>query len=292
MTSESVTSVSSPDRRASEYTIREATDLSELAELARVFQAVFRLSDRAAPPSWMMQDTIKAGGVMVGLWHGDEPVGFSWGFAGIENGVPYLYSSGLGVLPGHRAGGHAVGMKLAQRELALERGYERIAWTFSALRSVNAHLYISRLGALGTKYACDYRGSESHDWETEGGVPLDEFVVDWDLNSERVTSRVAAGLPKVPLDGVRIISECSGDPPSVVLESIQGAEGRDRVCCEVPPDFQMLADHISPLAHDWRAKTRASFAKLLDDGLVLSECLFDSATGRAYYMFERPELVR
>jgi predicted GNAT superfamily acetyltransferase len=274
-----------------EYIIREASDISELAELIKVFQTVFRLEDIATPPVWLTQDTIKAGGLMLGLWHRDTPVGFSYGFAGMENGVPYLYSSGLGVLPEHRSHGHAVSMKLAQREAALQRGYERITWTYSALRSVNAHLYISRLGAVGTKYVVDYRGSHTDDWGTEGGVALDEFAVDWQINSDRVISRIDAGAPRLSLDSIPCISECSGEAPEVVLEAIREPDGLDRVRCEVPPDFQTLADHVSPLAHDWRVKTRSIFPKLFDNGLVLSECVYDRATGRAYYVFERADLV-
>jgi predicted GNAT superfamily acetyltransferase len=184
------------------YVIRPPANIEEYGQIADVYQAVFALRDRANPPAWLLEDTTKVGGLTLGLWDGDKGVGFSYAFAGLDSAGPYLYSSGLGVLPGHRSRGQAYEMKVAQRTLARELGYRRIKWTFSALRSVNAHLYITRLGGVGSAYVFDTRGSFDSDWVTEGGVPLDEFVVEWELDSERVGARVGGAGPGRP-GGVR-----------------------------------------------------------------------------------------
>jgi predicted GNAT superfamily acetyltransferase len=269
-----------------DYVVREPGDIEEFGQLAAVFQAVFCLADRATPPAWLMEDSTKAGGLTLGLWHGDQAVGFSYAFAGLDAGGPYLYSSGLGVLPPHRSQGRAYAMKAAQRELALERGYRRMRWTYSALRSVNAHLYLTRLGGLGGKYIVDTRGSFDSDWVTEGGIPLDEFAVDWDLDSDRVRSRLG-GSRAAGLEAARRISRCSGPARERVLEEIDGGASADRVLCEIPADFQSLVTRAPELARDWRMKTRPAFAQLMEAGYLLTECQLEASCQVPFYVFEK-----
>jgi predicted GNAT superfamily acetyltransferase len=268
-----------------DYVVREPRDIEEFSELAAVFQEVFALSDRAVPPAWLMEDSTKVGGLTLGMWYGDQAVGFSYAFAGVEAGQPYLYSSGLGILAAHRSSGHAFALKVAQRRLALERGYRQLRWTFSALRAVNAHVYITRLGGLAPKYVLDTRGSFDSDWVTEGGVPLDEFAVVWDLESPRVRSRLS-GAPAVDLTGIPCLSHCSGTAPERVLDEAGSPPPSGRVACEVPADFQHLVRHAPALAHDWRAKTRPVFAQLSDAGFVLAECVRDGPSQQSYYLFD------
>lgn len=270
----------------SNYVIRPPANSEEYGQLADVFQAVFALRDRATPPAWLMEDTTKVGGLTLGLWDGDKGVGFSYAIAGFDSAGPYLYSSGLGVLPGHRSRGQAYEMKVAQRTLAREIGYRRIKWTFSALRSVNAHLYLSRLGGVAPEYEFDARGSLDSDWVTEGGVPLDEFIVEWDLDSERVRSRVDGAGAKARQADVYCISRCSGTGPGRMLEEVDIDPTADRVLCEVPADFQYLVNNALDLAMDWRTKTRPAFAALMEQGFALTECFYDREHGPRY-LFER-----
>jgi predicted GNAT superfamily acetyltransferase len=272
-----------------DYVIREPAGIEEYAQVAAVFQQVFSLPDRAVPPAWLMEDSTKAGGLTLGLWHGGQAVGFSYALAGLDGGGPYLYSSGLGVLPAHRSGGRAYALKVAQRALALDHGYRQMRWTYSALRSVNAHLYLTRLGGLASRYVIDTRGSFDSDWVTEGGVPLDEFAVDWDLESGRVRSRLdgAPGAPGAGLDAGPSISRCSGPASERVLNEIDAAPPAGAAVCEIPADFQFLVSRAPDLAHDWRAKTRPVFAQLMDTGFRLTECIRDAGRQRAYYVFEQ-----
>jgi predicted GNAT superfamily acetyltransferase len=107
------------------YVIRPPSNIEEYGQLADVFQAVFALRDRANPPAWLMEDTTKVGGLTLGLWEGDKGVGFSYAFAGLDSAGPYLYSSGLGVLP------HAPSeMKVAESSL---ESLSPDQWTYSTL---------------------------------------------------------------------------------------------------------------------------------------------------------------
>ncbi len=285
----SVMADGTPEGRAggATYEVRPPQGPEEFAQLARVYQVVFRLADRAAPPVWLMEDTTKVGGLTLGLWQGEDAVGVSYAFPGLDAAGPFLYSDGLGVLPEHRARGQAYRVKLAQREHALERGHRRIVWTFSALRSVNAHLYLSRLGALGVKYVPDMRGAMAGDWGTEAGVPFAEFLIDWVLDSERVRARLAGTSSPPSLAGVPIVTRCGGVAPVFVLGDVERLPDSDRIGVEVAPDYQVLVDRNPQLARDWQEKTEPLFAELFDRGHRFTECMRDDATGRVYYLFER-----
>jgi predicted GNAT superfamily acetyltransferase len=271
------------------YLIREPRDLTEFAALAAVFQAVFQMPDSAAPPAWLMEDSAKAGGLTLGMWRGEEAVGVSFAFPGVDaTGTPYLYSDGLGVLPEHRDRGHAIDMKLAQREHALRRGYGRILWTFSALRSVNAYLYVTRLGATGSEYILDKRGVLDAEWGTEGGVPFDEFLIEWRLDSERVRRRLDGERPEVDLGAVPVLNRCDGEPARRQIEAVLDPPvGAKLVAVEVPPNYQELVDDAPELARKWHEGTRPIFAGLLELGYGLADCLHDRDSDRVHYLFER-----
>jgi predicted GNAT superfamily acetyltransferase len=269
------------------YTIREARDPESIAALLPVFRASFGYDDLAAPPAWLIQDSVKAGGILLGLWHGEQAVGFSYCIVGKDAESVFLYSDGLGVLPGHRLRQHARALKTAQRDAALAHGIERICWTYSALRSVNAHLYLTRLGGTARSYAVDYRGGQSSEFPTEGGVPIDEFVVDWRLRSPRVEQRLAGASPAIDLSQVRCLTRCSGHGLDVRLDEVLDPDGEDRVRCEIPADFQDLVDKYPERTLEWRLRTRELFLTLTTAGYTLTECLHQRGGDLACYIFER-----
>lgn len=271
------------------YAIREPLSVDEFAQLVGIFQSVFRMPAQAVPPAWLMEDITRAGGITLGLWFGEEPVGCSFAFPGIDKGnVPYLYSDGLAVLPAHRGQNRAYEMKLVQREHAMQRGYGRIVWTFSALRSINTYLYTARLGAQGTEYLPERRGTLGTDWGTEGGIPFDEFLAVWDLDSERVRGRLRARRPEPAIDSMPVLTRCSGDASKRVLEGVADPPSRAKqVAVEVVSEYQDLVDRVPDLARDWHMKTRPLFKQLFRDGFLLTDCAHDRESRRAHYVFER-----
>ena len=71
---------------------------------------------------------------------------------GYRDGKPYLHSHMLAVLPEYRNAGLGRRLKLAQRDDALARGFDRMEWTFDPLEIKNAYLNIARLGAIVRHY--------------------------------------------------------------------------------------------------------------------------------------------
>jgi predicted GNAT superfamily acetyltransferase len=90
----------------------------------------------------------------------------------------------LAVLPEFRNVGLGRRLKLAQRTNALERGIDRMEWTFDPLEIKNAHLNIARLGAIARRYKRDFYGPSTS--PLQGGLPTDRLVAEWWLRSPRV----------------------------------------------------------------------------------------------------------
>src|SRR5690606_41873255 len=93
------------------------------------------------------------GGTLLVAYDGDKPVGFAYGFGGLDQGRPVLCSHMLGVLPEYRSRQVGYRLKMAQRDLARQAGYHRMGWTFDPLEARNASLHLHKPGACEAKYA-------------------------------------------------------------------------------------------------------------------------------------------
>jgi predicted GNAT superfamily acetyltransferase len=114
----------------------------------------------------------------------DAIVAFAMSLPGYRDGMPYLHSHMLAVLPEYRNFGIGRRLKLAQRDDAIARGFDLMEWTFDPLEIKNAHLNIARLGAICRRYAPDFYGSSSS--PLQGGLPTDRLYAEWWLRSDRV----------------------------------------------------------------------------------------------------------
>ena len=89
-------------------------------------------------------------------------IGFCFAIPGIKpDGLPYLHSHMLGVLPEYRNARIGRRLKLRQREDALARGIDLIEWTFDPLELKNAFLNIEKLGAIVRRYNENQYGTTS-----------------------------------------------------------------------------------------------------------------------------------
>ncbi len=145
----------------------------------------------------------KVGGQVIGAFDTERPnaprdgdadsiIGFAMSLPGVKAGRnfadgkprPYLHSHMLAVRDGYRNRGIGAQLKLAQRREALERGIERMEWTFDPLEIKNAFLNIHKLGAIVCAYRANFYGISSS--RLQGGLPTDRLVAEWHLDSARV----------------------------------------------------------------------------------------------------------
>ena len=124
------------------------------------------------------------GGQVLGAFDGETLVGYAMSLPGVRNGHAYLHSHHLAVLPEWQNWGVGRRLKLAQRDDAIERGFELMEWTFDPLEIKNSHLNFARLGAISRRYKRNFYGPSTS--PLHGGLPTDRIYAEWWLKSDRV----------------------------------------------------------------------------------------------------------
>lgn len=165
-------------------TIRQVTDLEGFGKCVDLETAVWGYDPADMIPRRMFLLASRIGGQVLGAYNNETMAGFAMALPGYREGKPYLHSHMLGVLPAYRNAGLGRRLKLAQRDDALARGIELMEWTFDPLEIRNAHLNISRLGAIVRRYQENFYGPSSS--PLQGGLPTDRVYAEWWLASSHV----------------------------------------------------------------------------------------------------------
>lgn len=227
-------------------------------------------------PKEMLIPVQHEGGLLAGAFSPlGEMVGLIFHFPTRDPVV--VHSQMLAVVETWRGEGIGRRLKWFQRDWCLARGITRVRWTVDPLRAANAELNIRRLGATAAIYLPDYYGPMQG---IDAGAPTDRLLVDWRLDSERV-SRLAGDAADPP---------DSGFPQAVPALSING-HGPDSlnprfnglaVLLALPENFVHLAKTNPALALDWRIETRALFLQAFAAGYAVSG--FTRSGGPAYLL--------
>ncbi len=110
-----------------EVLIRSAAGLAEFQQCVDIQGKVWGYDDSDIVPRRMFLLAMKIGGQVMGAFTRDEAmVGFAMALPAYREGMPYLHSHMLAVLPEYRNAGLGRRLKLAQREDALARGIVRM----------------------------------------------------------------------------------------------------------------------------------------------------------------------
>jgi predicted GNAT superfamily acetyltransferase len=193
-----------PTPTLEDISIAHCTHLDEFERCVELQGAVWGYESGDLVPRRLFLLASKIGGQVVG---GFNPAGLMVGFAmalpGFRDGRPYLHSHMLAVLPEYRNAGLGRRLKLAQRDDAIERGFELMEWTFDPLEIKNAYLNITKLGALSRRYAADFYGPSSS--PLQAGLPTDRLYAEWWLRSPRVEAALRGeSEPAVALERIEV----------------------------------------------------------------------------------------
>ncbi len=175
--------------------IRKCKGTQEFDSCVAVEKDVWNFADAELVPMHLFVVAEEIGGQVIGAFDGRELVGFVLSFPGVHPHArgprPYLHSHLLAVRESYR--NHHLGrrLKLAQRQDAIERGFELIEWTFDPLEIKNAYLNIVKLGAIVRRYSVNHYGGSSS--PLHRGLPTDRIIAEWWLKSNRVTSLLESG---------------------------------------------------------------------------------------------------
>ena len=185
--------VSSAMPEAAAIVIRKCEGIEEFNACVALQKEVWNFADVDLIPLRMFVVSQKIGGQIIGAFAGDELIGFAFSIPGSRAGHAYLHSHMLAVRNSYRNLGLGRKLKLAQRDDALQRGFELMEWTFDPLEIKNAHLNIVRLGAIARRYSVNHYGYSSS--PLQGGLPTDRLVAEWWLKSKRVVNLLDRNQP-------------------------------------------------------------------------------------------------
>jgi predicted GNAT superfamily acetyltransferase len=211
--------------------VRRLRDLAEMESCVRLQQLIWHYSDLDVIPNRVFLVAEHCNAQVLGAFDGERIIGFSLAFLASRDGKLYLHSHMAGMHPAYQNGGVGRMLKLAQRADALDRGINRIEWTFDPLQSRNAYFNLVRLGAIVRTYIPNFYGNTSS--PLHGGLPTDRVVAEWDLDSPHTIARIEnrfvppSGSHRVGISS-HVTDIAKTDPASAVVLQRQLREGLEQ----------------------------------------------------------------
>lgn len=272
--------------------IRPLTKFDEMVACEDVGRRTWGLDDLQVIPAHQFAAVADHGGLILGAFDDvtNEQVAWSYAFLGKISGETGLFSFGLAVVPECRSRGIGRRLKLAQRDWALAEGHRLIAWTYDPLRAINGHLYLTRLGGVAHDYLEDTFGTRGLGTRATG-MPVDEVLVRWRLDSPRVIARLAGG--SVAVDrSLPVFQPLDLEDPSAGSTDVTGLrEISGDFLLQIPRDIQQLRKADMDLARRWRFGLRRFLRATLSAGYVMTECVEpqEADDGYSVYLLEKTE---
>ena len=300
--------------------LEKPEDIADVEDLQRL---VWPGSELDIVPAHLLLTAAHNGGLVIGAYVQDSAgveagtvtesaprlVGAVFGFLGFyrtPDGQKIKHCSHiLAVHPDYRSQGIGFSLKRAQWQIVRQQGVDLITWTYDPLLSRNAHLNISRLGAVCSTYQREYYGVMRDG--LNAGLPSDRFQVDWWVNSHRVNRRLSRRARR-PLDlahyfaaGTEIINPTDMDKDGFPVPSNGDVDLPDDdslgslvplLLAEIPADFPTLKAAHPGLALEWRLHTRRLFEDLFSRGYLVTD--FVHLTGmypRSFYVLTHGDSV-
>ncbi|MBB5780778.1 GNAT family N-acetyltransferase [Nonomuraea jabiensis] len=263
--------------------VRELHEMAEFEQVDALFDGIWRFGTGAPPITVeLMRALAHAGGYVAGAFDGGRLVGGSIGFLASGNA---LHSHVTGTAAGRGIG---FALKLHQRRWALERGLERITWTYDPLMRRNAHFNLAKLGARPREYLPCFYGVM--DDAINRGDESDRLLTAWPLSDPRVETLTQ---PDASAREVALAREeprgPDGLPPGAVValadvggRPVAGPVDAGTVLVAVPADIAGLRGADPGTAKTWRHAVRDVLGGLMAEGRAVT-----GFSGKSYYVVEK-----
>jgi predicted GNAT superfamily acetyltransferase len=253
---------------ASGITIRDPGTHAEFEACVALQEEVWGVGFSERVPVAILKVSRRLGGVVSGAWDASgELVGFVFGMMGWIEGEPVHWSDMLAVRPGLRDEGLGSRLKWHQRRVLMERGVNRVYWTFDPLESRNAYLNLEHLGVVVREYEEDMYGDS--DSPLHRGLGTDRFIALWQLDSERVRRRageegMSSGRRPRPRAVPALTAAAKDDPPEPGTPRLELSD--PVISVAIPAHIHDLKKADPALARRWRVATREALTHYLSGG--------------------------
>ncbi|WP_077602671.1 GNAT family N-acetyltransferase [Oceanobacillus sojae] len=260
-------------------------ELKTMAEMEQIQDLEGRVWGMTALPTHQTLTAVKNGGIIVGAYADGELIGFSYGFAGFDNGKSYLCSHMLGIDAAYRSRGIGEMLKQRQREIAIRKGYDMMKWTYDPLETRNAYLNLTKLNGICHTYIENCYGEMQDGFNK--GLPSDRFEIHWHLKSPHVVEKqsVNTGNPRT----LNTLCFNQESLPVFHKEKELAELTEYSYSIDVPKDFQGLKAASQELAMDWRLQTRELFQKLFTAGYAAVQLKAYENYGK--YIFVKKDIL-
>lgn len=262
----------------SSLSIRSLQTVAELEVVRNLEALVWSLEDSV--PVTQVVTAVKNGGFVLGAFLNEELIGFQYSFPGFDGKKVYLCSHSLGIHPEFRKFGIGEKLKLAQKDIAIQKNYDLITWTYDPLETVNGNLNLHKLGAVCSTYLENAYGEMPDDLNI--GIPSDRFLVEWWIKKPKQTTENNQN-KNLPLT-IKTINQNGYQIP----EQTDLTHENDRVLVPVPSNFQEMKKSDLPKAIKWRETTRQVFNHYLTQGWSVTDLLKDLENKNQFlYLLEK-----
>jgi len=235
--------------------IRECTSIEDFQQCLDLERTVWKDDDIGIMPIRLYMISKACNAPTIGAFEqSGRLVGFVHTMLAMMDRHVVYHSHLAAVLPDLRHQDIGFRMKLAQRQHAMNAGVPLIIWTFDPLQSRNAHLNISKLGAVIRRYEVNYY-SEGLSTIFDAGVPSDRVYAEWWVSSPHV---------------------------EFVLAGNRRYAGKQIESVLIPEDINQVRERSVEEHLDWRLRARKEFQTTLGAGLLVRG--FERANGSSRYL--------
>lgn len=194
------------------------------------------------------------GGIVLGAYLQENLVGYVYSFPGYKQNQVYLILQNICILPSYQQ--QKIGEALMKRlkEEAKLLGYQEMVWTFEPLESVNAYVYLHKMGATSSVYI---RNCYEND---QDNMPIDRFFTRWHIAQSYEPPSYTFEDLKEKAYNIQLSTNSSTSLLSFDPEKL---EKNSFLLIPVPANFSVLPRQK---AYEWRIQTQPIFEQIFKRG--------------------------
>lgn len=249
--------------------MKRVTDNEDLEEVTKLLAIVW--GEVSIIPIAHLIAVNHNGGIVIAAFEEEskQVVGFCYGFAGVDvNQKPYIYSHMLAIHPDYRDVGIGSQLKIAQKEWALEYGYDVMKWTFDPLEIRNGYLNICKLGGTVRTYIPEFYGAMKD--KVNKGLLSDRLLLEWELKSDRLQLAVdGSGMEKEVWKTYHSLLDWTESNGFPVPGHCREIDNEDGYLVAIPKDIQSIKEADLDLLTAWRLAVREALMTAFEAGYVL-----------------------